>query len=129
MKPASAPPLTPSANTANTPAIVNFVNLRTGDRLGNGTVGRLLSPSQGVNGYGLVNHFRHYHISADWALGDSGLTLSSLTAFNRELKGELADLDNYYSVSVTGTNPVTGANLFPVEGCTSATSPPAEAPI
>ena len=99
--------LTPSANTANTPAIINFLAR---------TTGRVLSPDEGVNGYGLVNHFRHLHINADWALGDSGVTLSSLTAFNRERKSELADLDNYYSVSVTGTNPTTGANLFPVEG-------------
>lgn len=108
--------LAPSANTANTAAIVNFLNLKTGDKLGTSTVGRLLTPSQGVKGYGLVNHFRHYHVNVDWALGDSGITLSSLTAINTEAKGELADLDNYYSVSVTGTNPTTGANLFPVEG-------------
>ena len=100
-------PLAPSANTANTPAIVNFLAR---------TTGRILTPDEGVNGYGLVNHFRHYHFNVDWALGDSGITLSSLTAFNNEKKSELADLDNYYSVSVTGTNPTTGANLFPVEG-------------
>ena len=110
-------PLAPSANTANTAAIVTYLNLKNGDRIGAaGTVGRLLDPSEGVKGYGLVNHFRHYHVSIDWELGDSGVTLSSLTAINREVKSELADLDNYYSVSVVGTPTLAGTPQFPLEG-------------
>jgi iron complex outermembrane receptor protein len=93
--------LAPSANTASTAAIVSFLQR---------TTGRVLSPSQGVQGYGLVNHFRHLHGTMELALGDTGITLTSQTAWNKELKSELADLDNYYSVSVGP------AASFPVEG-------------
>ncbi len=81
----------PSANFATTSTIAAFLAR---------TTGRVLTPEQGVKGFGLVNHFRHYHVNADWEMGDSGVTLSSLTAFNREQKSELADVDNYYSNSV-----------------------------
>jgi iron complex outermembrane receptor protein len=98
----------PSANTATTPAIAAFLAR---------TTGRVLAPDQGVHGYGLVNTFYHIHFNADWALGESGVTVSSLTAFNSELKSELADLDNYYSVSVPSTG-VEGFYNFPymIEG-------------
>lgn len=94
-----APPLSalaPSANTATTAAIAKFLA-----RADN----RVILPEDGVQGYGLVNQFYHIHLNADWALG-GGVTLSSLTAWNAELKSELADLDNYYSSSVpSATNP------------------------
>lgn len=90
-------PVAPSANTGTTPAIAALLAR---------TTGRVLAPEQGVHGYGLVNQYYHIHLNADWAIGDSGVTLSSLTAWNAELKSELADLDNYYSSSVAvGTGP------------------------
>jgi iron complex outermembrane receptor protein len=89
-------PLAPSANSELTSVVKNFLARNTG---------RVLSSDQGVHGYGLVNHFRHYHLNADWVLGDSGVALHALTAWNTELKSELADLDNYYSNTVTVIKP------------------------
>jgi iron complex outermembrane receptor protein len=98
----------PSANTGLTPAIVSFLAKDTG---------RVVKAKDGVHGYGLVNHYYHIHLNADWALGDSGVTLSSLTAWNAERKSELADLDNYYSSSVPSPG-VEGFYNFPylIEG-------------
>ena len=89
-------PFAPSANFESTSTIASFLAR---------TTGRVLTPDQGVKGYGLVNHFRHFHVNIDWKLGDSGVTLSSLTAWNTEKKSELADVDNYYSNSVNITLP------------------------
>ncbi|RZF66304.1 TonB-dependent receptor [Sphingomonas populi] len=91
---------TPSSNVAVTDTLRNFLALRTGDRLRNGTVARLLPPEDSVNGYGLVNHFRHYHVNADWNIGESGFALHSLTSWNTEKKAEMADLDNTYNVTL-----------------------------
>ncbi len=93
--------LTPSSNVTS-PAIVNFLKR---------TTGRVVSPSKGVDGYGLVNRYYHLHANVDYALGDSGVTLSSLTAYNKELKSELADLDNFESSSVTTL--VAGRTSYP----------------
>ncbi len=105
--------MTPSANTIRTPALVNFLNLQTGDRYGAGIVGRVLDADESVDGYGLVNHFRHVHFNADWNLGDSGFSLHSLTSYNTEKKAELADLDNTFSSSLVGARP---GITYPVEG-------------
>lgn len=105
--------LTPASNVAITPALSTFLNLQNGQRYGTGTVSRVLSPSESVDGYGLVNHFRHYHLSADWDLGDSGFALHSLTAWNTEKKAELADLDNVYSVTPASTAYPEGYYNFP----------------
>jgi iron complex outermembrane receptor protein len=92
---------TPSANVTS-PSIVTFLKR---------TAGRVLSPSDGVHGYGLVNRYYHAHANIDYALGDSGVTLSSLTSYNKELKSELADLDNFESSSVTAL--VAGRTSYP----------------
>ena len=105
--------LTPASNSLVSPALETFLNLKTGDRYGVGTVGRVLDPKDSVDGYGLVNHFRHLHVNADWELGDSGLSLHSLTAFNSEKKAELADLDNTDSRPLVGARP---GITYPVEG-------------
>jgi iron complex outermembrane receptor protein len=98
-----------SANTQLTPALAAFLARDTG---------RVLKAKDGVEGYGLVNHYYHVHINTDWALGNSGVTLSALTAWNAERKGELADLDNYYSTSITRPTSAEGFYNFPymIEG-------------
>jgi iron complex outermembrane receptor protein len=111
--------LTPAANTNTSPALDTFLNLKNGQPYvnnlgtGAGTVGRVLSPDESVDGYGLVNHFRHVHLNIDWELGDSGFALHSLTAYNSEKKAELADLDNTYSTSLVGARP---GITYPIEG-------------
>ncbi|MDE1150853.1 MAG: TonB-dependent receptor [Azospirillaceae bacterium] len=87
--------LTPSANTTNSAYIKNF--------LANGS-GRVINPDDGTQGYGLVARDYHAHLSADWTIGDTGITLSSLSAYNSVFSSELADLDNFYSTSIKSSS-------------------------
>lgn len=80
----------PSANTTEDGFITNFLS---------NPRGRLISPKNGVQGYGLRSQFVHLHLSLDWEVSDV-LTLSSLTGMNRERNSELADLDNFYSTGM-----------------------------
>jgi len=83
----------PSSNTANDLVVRNF--------LANPT-GRLVSPKKGVQGYGLKRGYHHLHLNADWEVAE-GVTLSSLTGYNREYYSMLADIDNYGSDTVPNT--------------------------
>ncbi len=83
----------PGANTRVTPEITAA--------LANG-VGRVVSPGDGPNGYGLEGGYLHYHLTMDYEFGDSGFTLTSLTGYNDEYISELDDLDNFNSVSLLG---------------------------
>lgn len=82
---------TPSANTETTPWIAAFLSDPTG---------RVIDPAKGTDGFGLVAEYRHGHITADWDIGDSGLTLSSLTGYNHERRSQISDFSNYYSVDI-----------------------------
>ncbi len=72
---------------------------------------RVVSPSDGADGYGLVRGYDHAHLNVDYQFGDSGFTVSSLTGINEEFYSEVADLDNYDSRLILnaanpgGTNP------------------------
>ncbi|MFK7958306.1 MAG: TonB-dependent receptor [Lysobacterales bacterium] len=83
----------PGANTAVTPAIAAA--------LANGA-GRVVSPSDGPDGYGLEGGYNHYHLTLDYQFGDSGFSLTSLTGYNDEYISELDDLDNYNSTALLG---------------------------
>ncbi|MFK7841608.1 MAG: TonB-dependent receptor [Sphingorhabdus sp.] len=61
---------------------------------------RVTSPSTGVQGYGLVRRYYHLNLTVDYEVGDTGITLSSLTGYNNEIYSQLADLDNFDSVSI-----------------------------
>jgi iron complex outermembrane recepter protein len=56
---------------------------------------RVVSPSQSVDGFGLVRQYWHSHLNLDWKIGESGFTVSTLTAINDEYFSEVEDLDNY----------------------------------
>jgi len=60
---------------------------------------------KGVQGYGLLRNFYHGHLGIDWNVGDTGLTLSSLTSYNREEFSVLIDLDNQGSTSLVTSAP------------------------
>lgn len=90
----------PSANTTNDAFIKAF--------LANPT-GRLISPKDGVQGYGLKRRYYHLHLAADWEVGDTGITLSSLTGYNNERYSQLTDLDNVGDASTP--NLTSAANL------------------
>jgi iron complex outermembrane receptor protein len=95
--PSLAAGFSPAQNTQITPAITNS--------LANGA-SRVISPEDGVQGYGLKRRYMHAHFNVDYELS-SALTLSSLTGFNDEQYSELADLDNYNGASLT--NPLATA--------------------
>lgn len=69
---------------------------------------RIVSPSDGVKGYGLVREYWHGHLNIDWEFGDSGFTLSALTGINEEYYSEVQDLDNYNTLSLTNPANPTG---------------------
>ncbi len=93
----AAPALSSTSPSANTLVDQNVRNLI------NRSAGRLISPSQSVQGYGLLRRYHHYHLAADYVIADTGLTLSSITSTNREAYSVLADLDNYGSTAVSNS--------------------------
>lgn len=74
--------------------------------------GKLLSASKSPNGLGLVSRNYHIHLSADWELGDTGLTLSSNTGWNNERLSEIADLDNIGPTNFAGFTALGGYNFL-----------------
>lgn len=69
---------------------------------------RVVSPSEGAQGYGLVSEYWHTHLNLDYTFGESGFTLSSTTALNDEFYSEIADLDNVDTRLWTNPNNVSG---------------------
>lgn len=93
---------TPAQNTTTPAALINR-------SLADPTQ-RIVSPSDGVQGYGLVRTYQHAHLNIDYEFGDSGFTLSSLSGLNAEFYSELQDLDNYDSRALTNAPNPGGAN-------------------
>ncbi|AMO72577.1 TonB-dependent receptor [Sphingorhabdus sp. M41] len=91
----------PSMNVTNSPFIQDF--------LANPT-GRLLDPEDGTDGFGLKSRFYHVHLAMDLELGDTGVTLSSLTGYNDEIKSQLSDLKVYSTDTLL--NPFGGPTYF-----------------
>lgn len=94
--------ITPSANTAVTPQITNY--------LANGA-NRVVSPKDGTHAYGLVNHYYHVHLVTKWDLSQS-ITLQSLTGWDHEQRSSLNDLDNYNGSAVTQTASATNEGYW-----------------
>lgn len=78
--------------------------------LSNGT-SRVASPGKSVDGYGLVRQYYHLHLNVDYELGDTGVTLTSLTGYNNEYYSQLADLDNYDSSLLRNAGATTANGL------------------
>jgi iron complex outermembrane receptor protein len=72
--------------------------------------GRVVSPSDGIQGYGLVRTYTHLHLNLDYEVGDTGFTASSLTGLNDEMFSELDDLDNFDSTLLRNPNNATNAS-------------------
>ncbi len=96
-----AHPLNPvSANASNDSLTRSFLALPDN---------RLVKPEDGVQGYGLLRQFRHYHVSADVELS-SQLTASVLAGWNKEFWNTMIDLDGFDSSAIaagTGAVPAT----------------------
>ncbi|HWU03843.1 MAG TPA: TonB-dependent receptor, partial [Novosphingobium sp.] len=80
-----------SMNTITTDATRSFLN---------STTGRIVSPKEGVQGYGLRRIGHHAHTTADYKISDD-LTASVLAGYNREVWSTLIDLDGFDSKSIT----------------------------
>jgi iron complex outermembrane receptor protein len=65
---------------------------------------RIVSPSKGTKGYGLVSQYLHTHLNLEYKFGESGFTLASLTGLNAGFYSELADLDNIDTSLVNNTS-------------------------
>jgi iron complex outermembrane recepter protein len=65
---------------------------------------RVVSPSKGTKGYGLVSQYYHAHLNLEYQFGETGFTLSSLSGLNDGFYSELADLDNFNSVTLNNTS-------------------------
>lgn len=74
---------------------------------------RPVSPSDGVQGYGLKRKYLHAHANIDYELGDTGITLSSLTGVNDEKWSQMSELDNYNSSSLINTAATPTNGLLP----------------
>lgn len=82
-----------TANVANSDLIRQFLAIDTN---------RIVSPDEGVQGYGLLRRTRHAHATLDWDVTDK-LTASVLAGYNREVWTTLIDLDGYDGRALTGT--------------------------
>jgi iron complex outermembrane receptor protein len=61
---------------------------------------RLIAPEDGVQGYGLLRQYRHYHVTADIELTDE-LTASFLAGWGREYWNTMIDLDGFDGSKLT----------------------------
>ncbi|MBT0669259.1 TonB-dependent receptor [Novosphingobium profundi] len=94
----------PSANTQYSGVVEDWLKSQSDSRLfGN----------DGVDHYGLLRNYYHGHVNVDWDVGDTGVTLSSLTAYNREESSVLTDLDNQGTTAVPNSYyPAAGQSYF-----------------
>lgn len=98
----------PALPAGFSPAQNTQVNSLVTKFLADGT-NRYVSPSDGVQGYGLKRKYVHLHLNMDYDISGTGVTLSSLTGYNNERFSELADLDNYDSSTIRNASYITGA--------------------
>jgi iron complex outermembrane receptor protein len=89
-----APKLSASAPSMNTELTQNVK-----DWLAKST-GRILDGDDGVKGFGLYRRYYHLHLTADYQVPGTDVTLSSITAMNRERYSTLVDLDNWGSDTI-----------------------------
>ena len=79
-----------SANVANTDAIRSWLSSPTN---------RIVSPSEGVDGYGLRRISHHAHANAEWVINPN-ITAAVLAGYNREVWSTLIDLDGLDTSSI-----------------------------
>ena len=102
----------PALPAGFSPAQNTYINAKTSAVLADGRF-RPVSASEGVQGYGLKREYIHAHLNIDYELGDTGLTLSSLSGFNDEKWSQMAELDNYDSSSLINSAATATNGLLP----------------
>ena len=83
---------------------VNTVMTPNSTALVQNSVGRVVSPDDTVDHYGLLRYTQHAHATVDYEINDQ-LSLSVLGGYNHERWTTLIDLDGYDSSSVAGNYP------------------------
>lgn len=87
------------------------------DALAGTSVNRVVKPSDGAQGFGLVREYRHLHFGLEYDIGDTGLTVSSLTGYNEEFYSQMSDTSLYGNTDVPNLNVAAdvaaGNNIFP----------------
>lgn len=85
-----------SANVTNNDALRAWLSSPTN---------RVVSPSEGVDGYGLRRISHHAHANAEWVINPN-ITATVLAGYNREVWSTVIDLDGLDTSSITSaTNP------------------------
>ncbi|MBB5686256.1 TonB-dependent receptor [Sphingobium boeckii] len=93
----TAPKLSPYTPAQSIPTPSFLASLRN-------PAGRLIDPADGPQNLGLVSRTYHAHLGLDWEIGDTGLTVSSLTGYNKTWYSEVADSDNLGSTNFDAAN-------------------------
>lgn len=92
-----------SFNTTNTDALAAWLS---------GSARRVVSPNDGVKGYGLLRKTKHAHTTLDFELSDA-LSASVLAGYNHEVFSTLIDLDGYDTSAIPSTTNHKGYFDFP----------------
>jgi iron complex outermembrane receptor protein len=96
--------------SANAPSMNTELTQNVKDWLAKST-GRIVDGKDGVQGYGLFRKYYHLHLAMDYEIADTGLTLSSITAMNRETYSTLVDLDNWGSNAIPNSAAAVAAGV------------------
>lgn len=85
--------------SAVAPSMNNELSQNVKDWLAKST-GRVLNGKDGVQDYGLYRKYYHLHLAMDYEIPGTDVTVSSITAMNREIYSTLVDLDNWGSDTI-----------------------------
>lgn len=110
--PVSNPYICGTLPTMANPVTANISNIDPIRQWLAGATNRVVSPDEGVRGYGLYRKSRHAHATIDYEVVD-GLTLSALGGYNYEVWSTLIDLDGYDSSFVPAASNPRGFWDFP----------------
>jgi iron complex outermembrane receptor protein len=100
-----APKLSSSA-----PSMNNELTQNVKDWLAKST-GRIFNGKDGVQDYGLYRKYYHLHLAVDYEIPGTGVTVSSITAMNREAYSTLVDLDNWGSDTIPNSAAAVAAGV------------------
>jgi iron complex outermembrane recepter protein len=65
---------------------------------------RMVAPEKGVQEFGLLRQYRHYHVTAEFELSDA-ITATVLAGYNKEYWNTMIDLDGFDGSLLTVGNP------------------------
>lgn len=96
--------------SAVAPSMNNELTQNVKDFLAKST-GRIFNGKDGVQDYGLYRKYYHLHLNIDYEIPGTGVTVSSITAMNRESYSTLVDLDNWGSDTIPNSPAAVAAGV------------------